>query len=108
MAVQRLKKDDTVLVIAGRERGKSGKVLKVIAENGRVLIERVNMIKRHQKARSAQVPGEIIEREASINASNVMLLCGKCSKPTRISRRRTADGSVRICKQCGEQIGQQG
>ena len=105
MALQRLKKDDTVLVIAGRERGKTGKVLRVVAETGRVVIERVNMIKRHQKARSAQQPGGIIEREAPLHASNVMLLCGKCSKPTRVSNRRTGDTPVRVCKRCGEQIG---
>lgn len=104
MALERLKKDDSVLVIAGRERGKSGKVLRVIAEKNRVVIERVNMIKKHQKARGAQAPGGIIEKEASVHASNVMLLCGKCSKPTRVGNRRSADGAVRICKRCGEQI----
>lgn len=105
MALHRLKKDDTVLVIAGRERGKSGKVLRIIADTERVVVERVNLIKRHQKARSAQAPGGIIEREASLHASNLMLLCGKCNKPTRIKNTRTADGSTRSCKRCGEQIG---
>jgi large subunit ribosomal protein L24 len=105
MALQRLKKDDTVLVIAGRERGKTGKVLRVVADTGRVVVERINLIKRHQKARSAQQPGGIIEREAPMHASNVMLLCGKCSKPTRVSSRRTGDAPVRVCKRCGEQIG---
>ena len=104
MALSRLKKDDSVLVIAGRERGKTGKVLRVIAEKNRVVIDRVNMIKRHQKARGMQQPGGIVEREASVHASNVMLLCGKCSKPTRVATRRDAAGAVRVCKRCGEQI----
>ena len=105
MALQRLKKDDTVLVIAGRERGKTGRILRVVSETGRVVVERVNMIKRHQKARSAQQPGGIIEREAPLHASNVMLLCGKCSKPTRVGSRRSNDAAARVCKRCGEQIG---
>jgi large subunit ribosomal protein L24 len=104
MALARIRKNDMVVVIAGRERGKTGKVLRVLHERGRVLIEHVNLIKRHQKARGVQSPGGIIEREASINMSNVQPLCGKCNKPARVGTRRTADTAVRVCRRCGEQI----
>ena len=103
MALQRLRKDDTVMVIAGRERGKTGKVLRVLADRDRVLIERVNLVKRHQKARSVQQQGGIVEREASIHMSNVVPICGRCSKPTRVGHRRLEDGrGVRVCRRCGE------
>src|SRR5881397_4023733 len=72
MALQRLRKDDTVMVIAGKERGKTGKVLRVLADKDRVLIERVNMVKRHVKPRGVQQPGGIQEKEASIHLSNVV------------------------------------
>jgi len=103
MALRRLKKDDTVMVIAGRERGKTGKVLKVLPERGRVLVERVNMIKRHQKPRGVQQPGGIVEREASIHLSNVVPVCSRCNKPTRVGTRRLEDGkAARVCRRCGE------
>jgi large subunit ribosomal protein L24 len=103
MAIKRLRKDDTVMVIAGKERGKTGKVLRVMPERDRVLIEHVNIIKRHQKPRGMTSQGGIIEREASIHASNVVPLCGRCNKPTRVGHRRLEDGHVsRLCKRCGE------
>ena len=106
MAGRRLRKDDTVMVIAGRERGKTGKVLRVLADRDRVLIERVNLVKRHVKPRGVQQPGGIQEKEASIHLSNVLPVCGRCNKPTRIGNRRLADGDVeRICKRCGEPLG---
>jgi large subunit ribosomal protein L24 len=105
MAVRRLRKDDTVMVIAGRERGKTGKVLRVLAEKDRVVIERVNMVKRHVKPRGVQQPGGIQEKEASIHLSNVVPICGRCNKPTRVGHRRLADGDVqRVCKRCGEPL----
>jgi large subunit ribosomal protein L24 len=105
MALRRLRKDDTVMVIAGRERGKTGKVLRVLPAKDRVLIERVNLVKRHTKPRGVQQPGGIVEREASIHLSNVLPICGRCNKPTRIGRRRLDDGAaVRICRRCGEQL----
>jgi large subunit ribosomal protein L24 len=105
MALRRLRKDDTVMVIAGRERGKTGKVLRVLPERNRVLIERVNLVKRHIKPRGVQQPGGIQEKEASIHASNVLPVCGKCNKPTRIGHRRLADGETqRICRRCGEAL----
>ena len=105
MAVRRLRKDDTVMVIAGRERGKTGKVLRVLADKDRVIIERVNMVKRHVKPRGVQQPGGIQEKEASIHLSNVLPICGRCNKPTRVGSRRLGGGEVqRICKRCGEPI----
>ena len=105
MALRRLRKDDTVMVIAGRERGKTGKVLRVLPEKNRVLIERVNIVKRHVKPRGVQQPGGIQEKEAPLHASNVLPICGRCNKPTRVGRRRLADGEAeRVCKRCGETL----
>ena len=105
MALQRLRKDDTVMVIAGRERGKTGKVLRVLEE--RVIVGRVNLVKRHVKPRGVQQPGGIQEKEASIHLSNVLPICGRCNKPTRVGHRRLADGTaVRLCRRCGEALDQ--
>ena len=101
----KLKKGDTVLVVAGRERGKSGKVTRVAPDRGHVYVERLNVVKRHQKPRGPQAGGGIVEKEAPLPISNVMYLCGKCSKPVRVGRKRNADGAtVRVCRGCGEQI----
>jgi large subunit ribosomal protein L24 len=103
MAVRRIRRDDTVMVMAGRERGKTGKVLRVLADRDRVLIERVNMVKRHTKPKGVQSPGGIVEREASIHLSNVLPICGRCNKPTRVGHRRLEDGrAVRACRRCNE------
>jgi len=101
MALNRVRKNDTVVVIAGRERGKTGKVLRVLHDRDRVLVEHVNLIKRHQKPRGVQSPGGIVEREAAIHLSNVQPLCGTCNKPARVGTRRTGDDAVRICRRCG-------
>ena len=104
MALERIRKDDTVMIIAGRERGKTGKVLRVIPKHDRVVIERVNLVKRHTKPRGTQTGG-IIEKEAALHLSNVQPLCGRCDKPARIGSRRLEDGrSVRVCRRCGEQL----
>src|SRR3989442_4090927 len=103
MALERIRKDDTVIVIAGRERGKTGKVLRLLHEKNRVVIERVNLVKRHHKPRGVQSPGGIVEKEASIHLSNVLPICGRCNKPTRVGRRRLEDGrAARVCRRCGE------
>jgi large subunit ribosomal protein L24 len=103
MSLQRLRKDDVVQVVAGREKGKSGKVLRVIPETNRVVIEGLNVVKRHTKPRGPQSQGGIVEKEAPLHASNVMPLCARCNKPTRIGRRRNADGTAtRICKHCND------
>jgi large subunit ribosomal protein L24 len=99
----KIKKNDTVMVIVGRERGKTGKVLRVLGEKGRVVIERLHMVKRHQKSRGQQAPGGVVEKEASIDLSNVMIMCDRCNAPARIGVRRLDDGSAtRVCRRCGE------
>jgi large subunit ribosomal protein L24 len=101
----RIKKNDTVMVIAGRERGKTGKVLRVLPEQGRALIERLNMVKRHQKPRGPQAASGIIEKEAPIHLSNLMYLCDKCNAPVRLGKRVLENGrTARVCRRCGDQL----
>ena len=101
----RIRKNDTVLVIAGKDKGKKGKVRFAYPKRERVLVEGINFIKKHSRARGAAKQAGIIEREAPIHVSNVMLLCDKCNHPARIGFRFLADGrKVRICRSCGEVI----
>lgn len=98
-------KNDTVKVISGNHKGKVGKVLKVFPGTKRVIIEKVQLIKRHTKPRSQQEQGGIIEKEAPIHVSNVMLVCPKCSKPTRTGIGVLSDGKkVRVCRSCNEML----
>ncbi len=100
-----VRRGDTVAVIAGRERGKRGKVLRVHPERGRVVVEKVNMIKRHQRPTQKLRQGGIIEREGALALANVMLVCGRCDKPARTGTRVLTDGRrVRVCKRCGEAL----
>ena len=98
-------RNDQVVVIAGDDRGKTGKVLKVLLDKGRLIVERVNFIKRHTKPRGQKVQGGILEREAPVHISNVMHLCPKCQMGVRVTMKRTADGKrERYCARCGETI----
>lgn len=98
-----IKKNDTVICITGKDKGKSGKVLKVLNHKGKVLVEKINIVKKHQKPTQANPQGGIIEKELPISFSNVMLLCKKCEKGVRIGKKVLEDGSkVRYCKKCGE------
>jgi len=100
-----IRKNDSVMVITGKERGKTGKVLRVLMDKDAVIIERTNMVKRHTKPRGPQQPGGIIEKEASIHASNIMIMCNKCNAPVRIGHKILADGAkVRICRRCQEAL----
>jgi large subunit ribosomal protein L24 len=100
-----VRKNDMVMVIAGRERGKTGKVLKVIPSEARVIIERLNVVKRHSKPRGAGSPGGIVEKEAPIAVSNVMVFCERCNAPVRVGMKVGADGTrTRICRRCGEAL----
>jgi large subunit ribosomal protein L24 len=100
-----VRKNDSVMVIAGKERGKTGKVLRVIPKKSRAIIERVNMVKRHTRARGPQLPGGILEKEASIHISNLMLMCDKCNAPVRVGRKILEDGEkVRVCRRCGDHL----
>jgi len=98
-----IKKNDKVIVLVGKEKGKIGSVLKVDAEKNRVIIEKLNMVKRHTRAGGKSAQGGIIEKEAFIHMSNIMLVCNKCAEPTRIGKQILEDGSrVRACRKCGE------
>jgi len=101
-----IKKNDKVEVISGREKGRQGKVLKLFKEKGTVLVERLNMVKRHTKpGGKVGQQGGIIEKEAPLKISKLMVVCPKCSKPSRIGSRILDDGSrERFCKKCSEQI----
>ena len=105
MAIAHVRKGDTVMVVAGKERGKRGRVLRVIPEKNRVVVERVNMIKKHQRPTQRIRQGGIIEREGSIHLSNVMLLDPTSGKPTRIGMRALSDGKkARLARKSGELI----
>jgi large subunit ribosomal protein L24 len=98
-----IKKNDLIMVTKGREKGKSGRILRVIPEKGKVLVEKINMIKRHTRPHGQQRRGGILEKEAPLAIANVRLLCEKCNKPVRI-RHRVVEGSkkARVCHKCGE------
>lgn len=107
MKTLRIRKNDKVMVLSGKDQGKIGKVLRILRKHDRVVVERVNMVKRHQKPNPyQQQPGGIVEKEMPIHVSNVMVICDSCAKPTRIGYRQTEDGKkVRYCKKCNEIIG---
>lgn len=101
----KIRKDDNVLVIAGKDKGKSGKVRFSHPEKNQVIIEGVNFIKKHSKARGAAKQAGIIDLEAPVHISNVLLICNKCNKPVRIGFRKLEDGRrVRFCRTCDEVI----
>jgi large subunit ribosomal protein L24 len=100
-----VRRGDTVAVIAGRERGKRGKVLRVLPIGGRVLVEKINMIKKHQRPTQKLRQGGIIERESPLALSNVLVVCSRCDKPSRSGIKTLADGrKLRVCRRCGESI----
>ena len=99
----RIKKDDKVIVVVGKEKGKIGTVMKVDSERRRIIVEKVNVVKKHAKPSARTAQGGIIEKESAIHISKVMIVCNKCTEPTRIGKRSLEDGSkVRVCKKCGE------
>ncbi len=100
-----LKADDQVEVIAGKDKGRVGKVLKVFSAESKATVERINMIKRHTKPREMNQQGQIVEREAPIHVSNLQLICPECTQTGRVGRKLLDDGTkVRFCKKCGESI----
>jgi large subunit ribosomal protein L24 len=105
MAHVHIRRGDTVGVVAGKERGKRGKVLRVLRDSGRVVVEHLNMIKRHQRPTPKLRQGGIIEREGPLAVSNVLLVCGRCNRPVRVGIKILNDGrKVRACKRCGESV----
>ena len=97
-----IRKNDNVVVITGKDRGKRGRVLQLVPAKNRLIVEGVNIVKRHTRPNPRQnVKGGIVEREAGLHASNVQLICPECGAPTRIGRRLLGDGrKVRICRKC--------
>jgi large subunit ribosomal protein L24 len=96
-----IKKNDTVMVIAGKEKGKKGRVYRVIPKEDRLLVEKLNVVKRHTRPTAANREGGIIEKEAPLHVSNVMVVCPKCGKATRVSHSFEGEKKVRVCKKCG-------
>jgi large subunit ribosomal protein L24 len=100
-----IKKDDKVKIIAGKDKGKIGKVLKVDRKKGGILVEKINIVKRHSKPTQQNRQGGIVEKEMPIQWSNVMVMCGKCVKPARVKIQRLEDGKkIRACVKCGEAL----
>ena len=105
-----VRKGDRVKLLAGKDVGKTGTIIQAIPTENRVIVENLNMVKRHTKGRqlpgAGNIPGGIIEKPAPLHVSNVMLICPSCDKPTRNAHKIGPDGkSVRACKNCGEMIG---
>lgn len=100
-----VRKGDTALVIAGKNAGKKGKVLRVIPNDSKVVVEGVNVVKRHTRPTQKLPQGGIMQKEAPIHSSNVMLFCSKCNSPTRVGKKILEnDEKIRVCKKCGETI----
>jgi len=99
-----IKKNDTVVVLAGKERGKKGRVFRVMPADEGVLVEKLNVIKRHTRPNALNRQGGIIEREAPLHISNVMVICKKCNKPTRVAHSFEGETKVRVCKKCGSSM----
>jgi large subunit ribosomal protein L24 len=100
-----VKKGDNVLILAGKDKGREGKIIEAIPKKMRVVVEGANKVKRHTKPSQTNPQGGIIVKEAPLSSSNVMLICPSCKKPTRIKKNQLADGKfARACKKCGENI----
>ena len=105
MKVYKIRKNDKVMITAGKDKGKVGKVLKIQPKKDRVLVEKVNMVKRHTKANPyAQTAGGIVEKEAPLHISNVALICDACAKPTRVGYKYADGKKIRYCKKCNQEI----
>lgn len=101
---QKIRKDDKVKIVTGKDKGKEGKVLKVFKDTGKVLVEGVNVVKRHVKPGVVSQEGGIISVEKPIDMSNAMVVCSKCSRPVRVGFKTEKDKKVRICRRCGESL----
>jgi large subunit ribosomal protein L24 len=99
-----IRKGDLIEVISGDDKGRQGKVIEVDAKKGRIKVEGINMVKRHERASGASKPGGIIDKPAFFNRSNAMLVCPKCSKPTRVRWEQRVDKRARVCKSCGGEV----
>lgn len=99
-----VKKGDTVLVLAGKDKGKQGKIVEALPKKSKVVVEGINKVKRHTKPSQSNPQGGIITKEAPVASSNVMLVCPACKKATRVKKTAVAGGFARTCKKCGEVI----
>lgn len=100
----KIKKNDKVFIEVGKDNGKTGQVKAVLKDNGRIIVEGINIVKKHIKPKGKEKVGGITEMEASINASNVMIVCPNCSKKTRVSYKISGKTKERICKKCNQSI----
>jgi len=99
-----IKKGDTVVVLSGKDKGKKGEVIGVFPKDGKVVVEKINMVSRHTKPRRQGETGGIIQKEAPLYACKVQRVCPKCGQATRPAHKVTAEGKVRVCKKCGAEI----
>jgi large subunit ribosomal protein L24 len=99
----KLKKEDTVQIIAGKDKGKRGRILKILRDKDRIIVEGANIVKKAKKRRKQQDRGGIVEIEAAVHSSNLMIVCKKCG-PTRIGYKIDGDAKVRVCRKCGEAL----
>lgn len=99
--MNRIKKDDQILIIKGKDRGKKGKVLDVFPQEGKVMVEGLNLRKKHVRPKKGNEKGQVVETPAAIQESNVMVVCPKCSQPSRIGIKITEKKKYRLCKKCG-------
>jgi large subunit ribosomal protein L24 len=100
-----IRKNDKIMVVTGKEKGKIGAVLRIIPEKERVIVEKLNFVKRHTRPGGKSAKGGIVEKEAPIHITNIMLVCGKCAEATRVGKKILEDGrKVRFCRKCGEVI----
>ena len=100
----KIKKNDTVVVLSGKDKGKKGEVIGVFPKDGKVVVEKINMVSRHTKPRRQGETGGIIQKEAPLYACKVQRVCPKCGQATRPAHKVTAEGKVRVCKKCGAEI----
>jgi len=100
----KIKKGDQVTILSGKDKGKKGPITKVLPEKGRVVVDGVNMVKKHRRSKKQGEKGQRINMPVSINASNVQIICSRCGKPTRIGYKLVEDKKVRICKKCNQEI----
>ena len=95
---------DNVVMLSGKDRGKTGKVLFVFPKEGKIVVEKLNTVARHLRARKQGQKGQIVHKERAVDASKTMLVCKSCGKPTRIGKKLVGDTKVRVCKKCGAEV----
>jgi large subunit ribosomal protein L24 len=100
-----IRQGDTVKILTGKDRGKTGKIQRILVNKDRAVVEKLNLVKRHSRPTEKMPQGGIIEKEASIHVSNLLLFCEKCQKPTRRRRKLEKDKKIRVCVRCGEKVG---